>query len=919
MDRAMSAQQFDIALKYGRFIFDPRPASDDSWYWKWPPFAAFNPASSSITDKATVEEWKLNPFHPHVVARGRPLAYKKWVIMKYVEVLIAYGDFYFRQNTLESIPLAIQLYIEASHVFGPRGQYAPEIGRTQTDRYDDLQKFNFDALSNMKVDMAYTFPFAATDEAEYDDDTVLPLGAATSEYFKYYSNPKLVELRSLIDDRLTKIQNCMDINGVKRKLALFEPTMDPGALVAAMARPGASLTSVLGSMDSPMPNCRFQHILSKALHLCHELKKFSKLYITIKERGDAEALATLRASQYTTVQSIMKGIRDMEIQVARKEMEVAQDSLVAPQMRLNYYRALIGEPTTSDFQEITQSIERPAEGDNLRLNSLEKDEHENHKKSMIAKASGEGLNFLTGVLEALPEFSEKIQPFGMGVEIKIDAKNIAKISKYGAKAAGVVAQVFEAKAKSAARINLYTSRRHQRTLEANNAGYEIQNLKKQIELVQAKIQAAEHHSDSQQRFIEQALEVQDFLRSKYTGEQLYVWLENSYKSYHYQAYNLAYDIAKRAEKSYQFECGSDGLSFIQYGYWEDGRSGLGCAEGLYLDLKRLEQAHLASKPYDYEILKDVSLRELQPLQLLLLRETGYAEFEIPELAYDLDFPGQYFRRIKTISVSVDCAVAPNTGVCCTLQLLEHKYRTKSVVKNPAQYAQQVPDAFRSDKVPVESVAISRGVNDSGTFELNFKDERFLPFEGAGAISKWSLEFPSEFRHFDYESIKDIVLHIRYTSKSGGSQLQTNALGAARKALKDASNGGLVALLDLRNDFPTEWAAFVAGTGSHKMSLPTLRDKLPFFAQTNKPKATQVSILTSDTGIKGSQLMLASGRKAGQAFPDGQGGAYSNPDLKQFDLDFSAELGADWSLAYSPSPPRQEPLEMMWMAISYHLE
>jgi Tc toxin complex TcA C-terminal TcB-binding domain len=55
------------------------------------------------------------------------------------------------------------------------------------------------------------------------------------------------------------------------------------------------------------------------------------------------------------------------------------------------------------------------------------------------------------------------------------------------------------------------------------------------------------------------------------------------------------------------------------------------------------------------------------------------------------------------------------------------------------------------------------------FELSFRDERYLPFEGAGAISRWSLElfsdaqnpdFGKPLRQFDYGSISDAVLHVK---------------------------------------------------------------------------------------------------------------------------------------------------------------
>jgi hypothetical protein len=64
-----------------------------------------------------------------------------------------------------------------------------------------------------------------------------------------------------------------------------------------------------------------------------------------------------------------------------------------------------------------------------------------------------------------------------------------------------------------------------------------------------------------------------------------------------------------------------------------------------------------------------------------------------------------------------------------------------------------------------SIATSSANNDGGAFELNFRDERYLPFAGAGAISRWTLELPKAFRAFDYGSITDVIVHLSYTAKN----------------------------------------------------------------------------------------------------------------------------------------------------------
>lgn len=62
-------------------------------------------------------------------------AYMMWIVMKYIEIIIAYGDFHFRQNTLETIPMAIQMYIFASHLWSPR----TEDPKANKDQAQDVQ------------------------------------------------------------------------------------------------------------------------------------------------------------------------------------------------------------------------------------------------------------------------------------------------------------------------------------------------------------------------------------------------------------------------------------------------------------------------------------------------------------------------------------------------------------------------------------------------------------------------------------------------------------------------------------------------------------------------------------------------------------------------------------------------------------
>jgi hypothetical protein len=168
-------------------------------------------------------------------------------------------------------------------------------------------------------------------------------------------------------------------------------------------------------------------------------------------------------------------------------------------------------------------------------------------------------------------------------------------------------------------------------------------------------------------------------------------------------------------------------------------------------------------------------------------------------------------------------------------------------------------------------------DENGVFELNFHDERYLPFEGAGAISKWRLELPEKFRQFDYDTITDVVMRLRYTSLDGGDKLKAPAADSVQDyidGVKELSREeGLFALFDLKNDFPNEWHNAnhpPAGATERVLTIDKLNEKLPIFTKGSKnilakaiylyiPASVSASITATQGG---NELSLGPGDKVG---------------------------------------------------------
>jgi hypothetical protein len=131
-----------------------------------------------------------------------------------------------------------------------------------------------------------------------------------------------------------------------------------------------------------------------------------------------------------------------------------------------------------------------------------------------------------------------------------------------------------------------------------------------------------------------------------------------------------------------------------------------------------------------------------------------------------------------------------------------------------------------------------GQNDAGMFEFNFRDERYMPFEGAGANSEWQLSLPKAVKPFDYGTISDVILRISYTAEED-SDLRNDVEGAAG-ILSKLTDAGIPRVLSLRNDFPAAWNALLQGVA--EVNLDVRDAHVPFFMSAFALQSTAFDVL-----------------------------------------------------------------------------
>ncbi len=821
-------QRFEEAQKWFHYIFDPtatdspdRPGDPGpERFWRVKPFydeavQTVQTLEGLIKDAGEMVEqitaWQANPFKPHVIARLRVVAYMKAVVMRYIDNLTAWGDQLFRRDTIESINEATQLYILAGQILGRRPESIPARAKAKIQTFrtlDDVE--TLDALSNAAVEIeSFLAPSVAPTSAT-GNQSAPPL---TMQYFCITANDKLLGYWDTVSDRLFKIRHCMNIEGVERSLPIFEPPIDPALLVRAAAA-GVDIASALNDINAALPHYRFSVMVQKASELCNDVKALGGAFLSALEKRDAEALALLRSSHEVELLKVIREIKEQQTKEANNTLQGLMKYQDVVTTRQQYY---LSRPFMNPFEE-----------GHIALATA----------SLIPMGVQLGTEVISAVSHLVPE--SKVG-FFTTIGMTYGGSNIASAAQAFGSASGITASMLNTGASLSSTLGGYQRRQDNWTHQADLATKELKQVEKQIVASEIRLAISEHELQNHDQQIENAKEVDEYMRyQKFTNQELYSWMVGQLSGIYFQSYQLAYDVAKRAERAYRYELGLKDSNFIQFGYWDSLKKGLLSGERLHHDLKRMDVAYLDLNKREYEITKHISLMTIDPISLIKLKATNECFVSLPEVLFDIDYPGHYMRRIKSVSITIPCVTGPYAGVNCTLTQLNSSIRhANTLLGSQQQYFRHGDDTRFSDSFgSIQSIVTSSGQNDSGLFEANLRDERYLPFEGQGAISTWRIQLPKKFESFDYATISDVVLQVRYTARDGGGLLKQKAMDtltdAANAAVQSAEQQGLARSFSLRHEFPSDWNRFlnppVGLPGDQAMKVSIEKTRFPFLFQ-----------------------------------------------------------------------------------------
>lgn len=786
--------QFNQAETWLSFIFDPSRKHNKSGrpdYWN---------VRALIPEQIEPDHAMRAPIDPDGIASSYPVHYQKAVYAHYIKNLIDRGDMAYRQLTPDSLSEARLWYARVQDLLGPRpdtkvvSQWTPMTLKAMSEATDPgLRAFESLMAENTKRHVIRVPNSASSDLlsklpplrlSTYGSDPTVK--DADNPYLLNPINSQLVAHWDTVASRIYNLGHNLTLDGKPLVLPLFAAPLDPRALLATFAS-SANGASSARMLAQDIPHYRFAVMHSRANAAVESLIQFGNTLLSLIERKEQAEFQELQHHQAWEFAQFAIDLQRQTQVIEQKNREALQASQAIAQGRLAYYAKL------SD--EIVSAGEVNAGALHLEGRVFE-------GVALVARGIGGGLMLAPNHVGA---GAGVIAGMANGAEFEAAAggfrlEGALVIAEAIASAASVVAH---GGAEAIDRAEGYRRRHQEWMLARDQAQLEIAQIDSQLKVLDEQNILTGQMLRQAETALIQAKATYDFLGKRFTHSQLYQWLNGQYATFYYQAYDATLSLCMAAQASWQYELCDYTTTFIKPGAWSDAYRGLTAGESLKLNLIKMEAAYLFLNERRLEIIKTVSLRDLkkntalpddptksdnQSWEELLdaLKANGVVHFKLPVHFFDNDYPGQYQRRLTRVSVSLPAVTGPYQNIRAMLT------QTYNAVQIAAGQDSPLKENLRAS----QQIALSTGVDDDGMFQLRFDDERYLPFEGTGAISNWTLSFPNHKASVPsdedegeddkpmlraIESLTDIIIRVSYTAKQGPLPPEDNSAKRRKKS------------------------------------------------------------------------------------------------------------------------------------------
>lgn len=716
--RLTEQQQFEDAERwYLGYLFDPyrahEAAAGQPPYWNTRPLAEVGKLSSGL----------IKSFDPTERAFVLSRYYQQAVFLGLVENWQRQGDHLYRQLTLSSLNQAWRCYQQALRLIGPLAEGASVSSWTPT-----------------------------------------PLSGLTDATLSKPFNPRVTEARRTLQQRLFNLRHGLTLDGkLLPNLGWRHEAADP----FGTAKGGLSIIANSYNSDrATIPAYRFRQLIPVARSAAQQLLDMGRHYMKLMEDEANTALDALLKSQEIKISDFTLRLKKEAISAANARKETLETSRKSAVYRHRHFEDLLQ----------TSLTEKEAEAAKLGWSAV--------ALSAVAQPFT--------LAEAAADLAPNV--FGMaigGSRWGAPLGAVKEAMEWGATTMWSIADQLSVQA-------AYERRDQEWELEKQLAALDIELIDKEIAEQDIEINAV---GISLEESRQERLNLEEAYIALTTGFSIvptYNWLVARQELLYGKAYDAVLSMCLSVEAAWRYEIGDyTREAFINTSAWSDSYKGMLTGESLLIDLQQMENAYLLENERRLTMSKTFSLRTMigasaaaaskKPLDAWNSAMKGLIAgnpvlFAFTAADFDRSYPGQYLRQLKYVTVSF--ALSNGSDAREISALLTQTGNTTLVAPDQAGVdylhgkSTTVPASIKRNLRAQQQIALSSTLKEDGlgygpgerVFELMFHDERYLPFEGTGAISQWELTIPGAecqtrlaSRDDDGSIIEDINITLVYTA------------------------------------------------------------------------------------------------------------------------------------------------------------
>ncbi|HAT2830528.1 TPA: toxin [Klebsiella oxytoca] len=712
--------------------------------------------------------WNGNPLDaidPDAVAQNDPTHYKVATFMNFIKLLITRGDMCYRELTRDALAEAKMWYVQALNVLGDEpADYGtatwgmPSLASAASDTTRAAYQGLLAAIEpdtafpdiQDKVDTATDEPSAPDDvtanvaTTDISDTQTRTANSLTGLFLPEY-NPALTEMWTTLRLRLYNLRHNLSIDGLPLSLSIYAEPADPAALLSSMVQAsvgGAALPKGMLSLY------RFPLMLERARNLVAQLTQFGSSLLSMAEHDDADAFSTLLMQQGMELMEHSIRLQQRSVDETEADIATLKVTLEGAQARLDKYTKLYDEDVSTGERQ-TMVLADTASALTL---------------------AGQAMGIIGGAADLAPN------TFGMAC----GGSRWGALSTGMATGMGMQSASIQAAADKISRSEMYRRRREEWEIQRNNAQSEVDQIEAQLAGMAIRLEAANLQVDYLETQQGHTLAQLEFMQRKFTNQALYSWMRGKLSAIYYQFFDIAQSCCLMAQEALRRELNDNSLTFIRGSAWNGATAGFMAGETLLLNLAEMDKAWMERDERALEVTRTVSLAQVYAG---LPGENNHFNFRDEVVAMVGAGSGSKGNDGNTLTFNSDKELAASVKLSGLNIKNDYKSslgstrRIKQVsvtlpaLVGPYEDVRAVLSYGGSVVMPrgCSSIAVSHGMNDSGQFQLDFNDARYLPFEGIPVddTGTLTLSFPDADSRQKalLESLNDIILHIRYTIQS----------------------------------------------------------------------------------------------------------------------------------------------------------